>query len=158
MGYAIQLKQLDILDNNSDVPIRNTVPIFSRLLTRCLLGIGRNDGTSWLQRELSRRRMRERRTTSSGMTNCLASDSASLVRASAATSSSIEQVVARLRTPGNALEQSCNRGCTFASRPHRSRGRALPVTTSRLGLIFRTHGDRPRELPPRWQMIPWKTE
>jgi hypothetical protein len=39
-----------------------------------------------------------------------------------------------------------------------ARGRALPVTTSRLGLIFRARGDRPRELPPRWQTIPWKTE
>ena len=33
-----------------------------------------------------------------------------------------------------------------------------PVTTSRLGLFFRAHGDRPRELPARWRTIPWKTE
>jgi hypothetical protein len=39
-----------------------------------------------------------------------------------------------------------------------ARGRALPATTSRLGLIFRVHGDRPRELPARWRTIPWKTE
>jgi hypothetical protein len=39
--YAIKLKQLDILDNNSDVPIRNPAQIFSRLLTRCLLGRSR---------------------------------------------------------------------------------------------------------------------
>src|SRR6202048_1926887 len=32
------------------------------------------------------------------------------------------------------------------------------VTTSRLGLFFRAHGDRPRELPARWRTIPWKTE
>ena len=32
------------------------------------------------------------------------------------------------------------------------------VTTSRLGLIFRAHGDLPRELPARWRTIPWKTE
>jgi hypothetical protein len=32
------------------------------------------------------------------------------------------------------------------------------VTTSRLGLIFRAHGDRPRELPARWRTILWKTE
>jgi hypothetical protein len=40
--------------------------------------------------------MRERRTTSSGMTNCLASDSACSVRESAATSSNIEQAVAHV--------------------------------------------------------------
>jgi hypothetical protein len=28
------------------------------------------------------------------------------------------------------------------------------VTTSRLGLTFRAHGDRPRELPARWRTIP----
>src|ERR1700731_2370001 len=28
------------------------------------------------------------------------------------------------------------------------------VTTSRLGLIFRARGDRPRELPARWRTIP----
>jgi hypothetical protein len=32
------------------------------------------------------------------------------------------------------------------------------VITSRLGLFFRAHGDRPRELPARWRTIPWKTE
>jgi hypothetical protein len=39
------LKQLDILDKNGDVPIRNPAPIFSRLLTFCLrekTGPGRN--------------------------------------------------------------------------------------------------------------------
>src|ERR1700746_3555717 len=32
---------MDILNNNSDVPIRNSAPIFSCLLTRCLLGRSR---------------------------------------------------------------------------------------------------------------------
>jgi hypothetical protein len=33
---AIHLKRLDILRNNSDVPIRKPVPILSRVLTHCL--------------------------------------------------------------------------------------------------------------------------
>jgi len=32
------------------------------------------------------------------------------------------------------------------------------VTTSRLGLIFRAHGDRPRQLPAPWRTILRKTE
>src|SRR5882724_8883710 len=92
--------QLDILNNISDVPIRKPAllpPAYVLLTREMVLG----KGTSWsrLQRELSRRRKRERKTTSSGMTNCLASGSASLVRASAATLSSIEQVVAHVATP-----------------------------------------------------------
>ena len=31
------------------------------------------------------------------------------------------------------------------------------VITSRLGLFFRAHGDRPRKLRARWRTIPWKT-
>src|SRR5216684_3350981 len=60
----------------------------------------RNEGTPWLRspRGLSTLQRRERGTTLSGTTNCLALDSGSLLRASGATSSSIEREVAHVAT------------------------------------------------------------